>query len=266
MRAESLLSCRTTVDFARLRLAARALRALAGMIQSIRLPRNGRPRLGFTLLEVMAAVALLGTAYTVLGGAGIQGLQHEGESRRRIQASLLADALLAELEASADTGLVAQPGKDQRHEGEFTVEIEVAPLDLVVPDDPNPLPAVAIGGSQPTGAQPNASQPSQLGGKQSNVPDALAASLIHGEGRSVSPLRRITVTVGWTEGWGDRSVVRTTYAFDAESVKSELEALDGTASATANAGQAAGTGQTTPQGQTPQQPTGNPVTQPGPVQ
>jgi len=204
----------------------------------------------------MAAVALLGTVYTVLGGAGIQGLQHEGESRRRIQASMVADMLLAELEASADAGQVPQPGKEEHGQDQFTVQIEVAPLDLTVPDDPNPLPQSGIGGAQTSG----------LNGSPSSLPKELASSLIHGEGRSVSPLRRITVTVGWTEGWGDRSVVRTTYAFDAESVKSELEALDGTASATANAGQATGTGQTTPQGQTPQQPTGNPVTQPGPVQ
>ena len=174
---------------------------------------------GFTLLEVMAAVALLGTVYTVLGGAGIQGLQHEGESRRRIQASLLADALLAEIEGSIDAGRVAEAGKQQSREGDFAVEIEVAPLDLVLPDDPNPLPAPP--------------QSSGLGGKQPNIPDALSASLLHGDGRSPSPLRRVTVRVAWTEGWGDRSVVRTTYAFDAESVRDELAALDQTAPAAA---------------------------------
>ena len=189
----------------------------------------------------MAAVALLGTAYTVLGGAGIQGLRHEGESRRRIQASLLADALLAELEASADAGQVAQPGKEERREGDFAMEIEIAPLDLQVPDDPNPLPAPGAGGAR-----------SGLGGKPSGVPDALSASLLHGDGRTASPLRRITVRVGWSEGWGDRSVVRTTYALDVQSAKSALDALDATAAAAAATAAPAGqTPAAAPTGATP---------------
>ena len=41
---------------------------------------------GFTLLEVLASVAILGIAYITLGSSGIQGLQHEGEARRRLEA------------------------------------------------------------------------------------------------------------------------------------------------------------------------------------
>ena len=192
------------------------------MSQAISAPRRRRGGRAFTLLEVMAAVALLGTVYTVLGGAGIQGLQHEGESRRRIQASLIADALLAELETSADAGQVAQPGKEERQQGPFTVQIEVAPLDLEVPDDPNPLPQATVGG-----------QPSGLGGKASSLPEALSGSLLHGEAGSPSPLRRITLRVGWNEGWGDRSVVRTTYALDAQAAQKVLAALDANAAAAA---------------------------------
>jgi prepilin-type N-terminal cleavage/methylation domain-containing protein len=228
-RGGRVLSCGASVDFARLRLAARGAEGAAcGMLQAIGLPRRPRSAPGFTLLEVMAAVALLGTVYTVLGGAGIQGLQHEGESRRRIQGSLIADAMLAELEASADAGQVAQPGKQERRQGDFTVEIEIAPLDLSVPDDPNPLPEPPIGG------------------KPANLPDALSASLLRSDGRTPSPLRRITVRVGWTEGWGDRSVVRTTYALDTQSVKSELDALDQAAAPPTQAAPQA------PQAQTPQ--------------
>ena len=214
--------------------------------------RGDTSRGGFTLLEVMAAVALLGTVYTVLGGAGIQGLQHEGESRRRIQASLVADMLLAELEAGADAGQLPPPGKEERHRDPFTVQIEVAPLDLTVPDDPNPLPQPAVGGAQTSG----------LGGNPSSLPKELASSLLHGEGNTPSPLRRITVRVGWTEGWGDRSVVRTTYALDAQAAQQVLSALDASAAAAAPAAAAPAVGvpgQPAAQPQAPQ--TGSP--QPG---
>ena len=251
MRGDILLSCRTSVDFARLRLAARDRFAIAcGMTQAIAVPRRRRWDRAFTLLEVMAAVALLGTVYTVLGGAGIQGLQHEGESRRRIQASMVADMLLAELEAGADAGQVPPPGKEERQQDEFTVQIEVAPLDLIVPDDPNPLPQPAVGGTQTSG----------LNGNPSSLPKELASSLLHGEGNSPSPLRRITVRVGWNEGWGDRSVVRTTYALDAQSAQQELAALDASAAAAAPAVGApvvAVPGQPAGQPQAPQ--TGNPT-------
>jgi prepilin-type N-terminal cleavage/methylation domain-containing protein len=202
---------------------------------------------GFTLLEVMAAVALLGAVYTVLGGAGIQGLQHEGESRRRIEASLIADQLIAGLETSIDAGTVPPVGKDERQEGVYRIATEVAPLDLVVPDDPAPLQGLGGGGQ------------SGLGG--SNLPAALSQSLLKGSSRAPSPIRRITLRISWTEGWGERSVTRTTFGFDAESVQAEVSALAGIAASEAQQDQSAApqtsqTPQAPAQGNAPQ---GNPV-------
>src|SRR5262249_43039100 len=151
--------------------------------------------------------------------------------------------LVAEREAGADAGQVPPPGKEEHGQGDFTVQIEVAPLDLVVPDDPNPLPQSGIGGNQTGG----------LNGNQSSLPKDLASSLIHGEGNSPSPLRRITVRVGWNEGWGDRSVVRTTYALDAQAAQRVLAALDASAPPAAAATAPAAPGKANPQ-QTPQTP------------
>jgi prepilin-type N-terminal cleavage/methylation domain-containing protein len=184
---------------------------------------------GFTLLEVLAAVALLALAFAPLSGAHIQGLQHEGESLRRIQASLIADQLLAELEASIDAGEVPQPGKQDRSDGDFAIATEVAALDLEVPDD-----------DAATAAPGSAAPQTGLGGKPANrLPDVLSASLLRGSGRTASPIRRVTLRVTWTEGWGERSVTRTTYAFDAQAVQGEIAALDAIAQATAAQSQAA---------------------------
>jgi len=200
---------------------------------------------GFTLLEVLAAIALLALAFAPLSGAHIQGLQHEGESLRRIQASLLADQLLAELEASIDAGVAPPPGKQERSDGDFTIATEVAALDLEVPDDAassDALGSPAAGGG--------------LGAKPANLPAALARSLLRGSGRTPSPIRRVTLRVSWTEGWGERVVTRTTYAFDTQSVQKEIAALDSlAAAATAQSAAAGQTQQTqTPQSQTSQAP------------
>ena len=43
---------------------------------------GGRPPAGFTLIEVLGAVAVLAILYTVLAGVAIQAFRAEGESRR----------------------------------------------------------------------------------------------------------------------------------------------------------------------------------------
>jgi prepilin-type N-terminal cleavage/methylation domain-containing protein len=178
------------------------------------MPRNES---GFTLLEVMAAVALLGLVYTVLGNAGIQGLQHEGEAERRITASLLADQVLEEIEAGLAAGVAPRPGEEQREAGDYAVTVRVEPFDLVLPEvEP---PEGREGG--------RARRPGQSRREQA----APASSLLVGQGGRASPLRRIEVEVRWVEGWGERSVARTTFALDPEEAAPALAALDAAAPA-----------------------------------
>ena len=51
---------------------------------------------GFTLLEVMAAVLVLGLLYTVLASAAMRGLRSEGTDRRRADAEMIADRELTD--------------------------------------------------------------------------------------------------------------------------------------------------------------------------
>ena len=67
-----------------------------------------RAELALTLLEVMAAVALLVIVYTFLAKAATQGVRSEADSRRRMEASLLADATLAEIETRLALGETLQ--------------------------------------------------------------------------------------------------------------------------------------------------------------
>ncbi len=163
-------------------------------------PASARPATtaaGFTLLEVLVAVGVLGLLYTVLAGITVQGLRAEGESGRELRASLLADRALAELETGGDFR-IAPPV--EREAEDFVVTVEVAPFELQLP----------------------ASLQREQGGRAREP----AASLIQrGPGTQTSPLRRIEVVVSWSEGVLPREVRRTSFALDPEAAAPILESL-----------------------------------------
>ena len=145
---------------------------------------------GFTLIEVLAAVLVLGVLYTVLAGVAIQGLRAEGTSRRRIEASLLADQILADLEDQIAVGSVPPVGVEEREADVFDLTIAVRELD----------PAAII--------------PPEPPGSERREPRAASASLLESGGSQPSRLREIEVRVDWLEGDRELRVQRISYAFD----------------------------------------------------
>ena len=93
-------------------------------------PCERRRSPGFTLLEVLAAVAVLGIVYVVVAQGAIEGLQTQGDAGRRLRASLLADRTLSELELAVAAGAAPEIGETQASEEDFAVVVEVAPFDL----------------------------------------------------------------------------------------------------------------------------------------
>jgi prepilin-type N-terminal cleavage/methylation domain-containing protein len=151
--------------------------------------RRQARRRGFTLFEVMAAVLVLGMLYAVLANAAMQGLHSEGETRRRLRASLLADAALAEIETQLALGSIPPSGQSESEEDPFLVGVSIQPFDpiaLLVPPEPGET------------------APAPLSG------ESLLAAGAGGEGR----LRRIDVVVRWEEAGDERFVTRTSFAFD----------------------------------------------------
>lgn len=176
---------------------------------------------GFTLLEVMAAFALLAIAYTTLGGAGAQSLQKEGEAARRLHASLIADRVLEGLEVAFDQGAAPPLGEEESEEGGYRVAIRVAPWDPVIPERDQSLAAER---SERRARRPGESIRDDEGA-------ALGPSLLHGERGQPGPLRRVDVVVTWDEGWSEGRVVRTTFGLDTEAAAASLEALGAAAAA-----------------------------------
>lgn len=158
---------------------------------------RGTPGAGFTLIEVMAAVAVLGLFGAVLLQQASQGMHYEGEARRRMRASLVADRALWEVEAGLKLGAPPQPKEEETEtEDGFHVRVEVQPLDPLLLGLAPPADA---GGDPPS---PAAAAPLPL------------------------PIFQVLVRVAWLEGLAEHAVTRTTFAFDGTAVAQALGAAE----------------------------------------
>lgn len=161
---------------------------------------------GFTLFEVLAAVLILGLFYAVLASSAIQGLRAEGTSRRRLQASLLADRQLSELEAQAMTGGVPEIGHWEQEEGDFRVSVDVSPFDL----------SLLLGDDEEPGSATRAAR-ADAGESLLNLPQEGAQSF----------LRTLDVRVSWAEGIDEQHVQRTSFAYDVAAAAPLFETVGG---------------------------------------
>lgn len=149
---------------------------------------------GFTLLEVMVAVAILGIVLALLVRAAVGGMAVEGDAHRRLAASLIADRLLAEVESQALLGTLPELGRTEDEEGGYQLAVETRPLEL-----------------------------SRLGLAEPRDPALGAPTGLLGVGGSTSPpLLEVEVSVQWKEGVHTQEVRRTTFSFDAASVAEQL--------------------------------------------
>jgi prepilin-type N-terminal cleavage/methylation domain-containing protein len=158
---------------------------------------------GFTLIEVLAAVALLGILYAVLARVAIEGLRAEGDSMRRLGAALLADERMTDL-----IGATAPPlGHSETIEGDYTLRLDVTPFAL----------------------------PQQWAGVEPVAP-LLLAPAPGGEG--VQALRTVQLTVHWLEGGNERHVSRTLFLLDFELAAQLASAAANTAGQVSGLGEA----------------------------
>jgi prepilin-type N-terminal cleavage/methylation domain-containing protein len=152
----------------------------------------------FTLLEVLAAVAIMGIWYTVIATGALYGLRSEGENLRRIRASLVADEYLAEIEST-----MALAGPLPLREEEIEDEDEGLSIRITVSE------------FVPEGEEPVDGLEGLISGEQKGM---------------LEFLRAIRVEVAWQEGLEEHTVERETFAFDREAwrlfVESKGTSLD----------------------------------------
>jgi prepilin-type N-terminal cleavage/methylation domain-containing protein len=92
-------------------------------------PRSAaRARAGFTLIEVMAAVFMLGLFVAAISQLLTQAQRNEGAARQRARAAALADRTLAEIEEGIARGAPPALGQRETREGDLIATTEVAAL------------------------------------------------------------------------------------------------------------------------------------------
>jgi hypothetical protein len=156
----------------------------------------------FTLFEVLAAVLIFGLVYTVLAEVAIKSVYAEGDTHRRLTASLIADRVLLEHEAQLDQGVAPEFGQTELEEDIYRIRTSVTPFDgsILLPPTEGPNPA---------------------GGPAAAAPSLLAAN----DPSGAAMIFTLAVEVSWTDGLSERSLRRTTYGLDWESAAPLLEDL-----------------------------------------
>ena len=152
---------------------------------------------GFTLIEVLGAVAILAILYTTLSTVAIRGLRSEGESRRMLEASLLADWELSEFELELQTGAAPEIGIIEFEEEDgLTVTWEVTPFQTKIFK-------TDLEKEQERNAANPAAQTAPIPAGQAGATDAVAPAFL-----------RVELRVSWLEAGNERSVMRTIFAVD----------------------------------------------------
>jgi prepilin-type N-terminal cleavage/methylation domain-containing protein len=161
-------------------------------------PQTARSRAAFTLLEVLAAIALLGVVFTALSRSAAVGVLSEGHSRRLFEASLLADTQLAELQLAALAGEVPEIGVTESEVDDFVISVEALAWSL----------------------------PKWLQEERDAVISTPSPVFGDGTEQNQSAIREIRLTIAWSDGVNQRSIERVTYALDRGAVAGS-EALEG---------------------------------------
>jgi len=152
---------------------------------------------GFTLFEVLGAVAILAILYTTLSTVAIRGLRSEGESQRMLEASMLADWELSAFELDLQTGAAPEIGiTEDIDEDGYTIVWEISPLDTAIFEN-------APKQDRNAGA-PNANA------QTTPVPAVPITTTLEG----AVPFLRVALRVSWLEAGSERSVTRTIFAVD----------------------------------------------------
>lgn len=184
--------------------------------------RHPRSSDGLTLLEVLAATLIFTLVMSVLIGASQMGVQRAGDAARRLEASQLADAIVAELEIQMRSGIAPPVEEEERTSEDERYRIRVLDRSLQQ--------ALAESGAESgagleTPPAPGAGGATQIGGAGSGIGTLLAGELPE----AAKHLHQYDVEVSWDEQAGPVSVTRTTFAFDWQAAKVEFADLFGAA-------------------------------------
>ena len=155
-------------------------------------------RAGFSLLEVLGAVAILGIWFTMISEISMIGLRNEGRSHRALMASLVIDEVLHGIELRMLKGQWPKIESSEQERDDYTIRIEVEPYELELPESE---------------------------GSPRNSGDRLFEHLAGPNPEAPSPLLSVRIEVAWQEGNYEDSVTRYTFSADLSKAKKALAGL-----------------------------------------
>ena len=154
-----------------------------------------REELGLTLLEVLAAAMIFSMVMTVLIGTSSTAVHNVGVSTRRLEANLIADELLADLEIQMKQGIAPEVVENESTRDQYAI--------LVIRTD--------------------LAQDSETAAAPSDGTAGAVASMLGTDLPEVAKhLKQYDIEVSWIEQNGPQTVSRTTFAFDWETAAIEL--------------------------------------------
>lgn len=185
--------------------------------------RGRRQERGLTLLEVLAATMIFALVMTVLVGTSSTAVHRSGVAARRLEANLLADAIVADLEIEMRRQIapVVERTEWTTEDENYVVrvlnrsiqEALAAPAETVADE-------IAEGSGAASPAQPGPGA-TQIGGGGAGIGTLLAGELPE----VAKHLRQYDIEVVWIGPDGPESLTRTTFAFDWQAAKIEYAAL-----------------------------------------
>lgn len=210
----------------------------------IRAPQARRRARGLTLLEVLAATLIFALVMTVLIGTSTTAVHRAGLSARRLEANVVADAVVADLEIQMRKQVAPVVERTEwevqgaTEDEKYTIRLQnrtiqealAAPAQTVADQV-----AAAAGNPAPVPALP-APGATRIGGAGG------IGTMLAGELPEVAKhLRQYDIEVAWVGADGPESITRTTFAFDWEAARIEFaplfEAAGGAASDDEDAGE-----------------------------
>jgi prepilin-type N-terminal cleavage/methylation domain-containing protein len=181
--------------------------------------RSARGERGLTLLEVLAATAIFSMVMTVLIGTSSTAVHRSGLAVKRLEANLLADAVVADLEIQMRKKIAPVVEKTEwtTEDEEYVIRVQNRSIQEALA-----APAETVGDEAADAATPTLPSPgaTQIAG------GAGIGTLLAGELPEVAKhLRQYDIEIVWIGADGPESVTRTTFAFDWQAAQIEYAAL-----------------------------------------
>ena len=168
-------------------------------MQKLPIDRGRHAEIGLTLLEVLAAAMIFAMVMTVLIGTSSTAVHNIGVSARRLEADLVADEVLADLEIQMHQGIAPEIAENEIIRDQFSIRVFQTAL----------------------GQTPSSVQDAGPGSAANDITALLGTELPE----VAKHLKQYDIEVGWIEQNGPQKVTRTTFAFDWQAAAAEFGEL-----------------------------------------